>query len=64
MAITDWDEVDEEDVLEWDTYEGWKENGYHVIEGQKSHKRDSRGPLFSDEQVEEEQLHSGSGGQW
>lgn len=40
--------------LEYHSYTEWQDLGYHVIYGQKSHKRDSNGiPLFSEEQVED-----------
>lgn len=36
------------------TYEEWQEHGYHVVKGEKSHKRNESGKcVFSRDQVEE-----------
>lgn len=40
---------------EWNTYEDWKDLGYHVIKGSKSTRTDEEGnALFNSDQVEED----------
>ena len=39
---------------EWRTYQQWKDDGYYVMEGERSSKRTKTGvPLFSEDQVVE-----------
>lgn len=40
------------DTTRYGTWEEWKELGYHVIKGEKSHKRYNNIPVFSEHQVE------------
>jgi len=41
---------------EWDSYDGWAAEGYHVRRGEKSRKRINGVPVFSADQVDEDEL--------
>ena len=41
---------------EWNTYDGWAAEGYHVRRGEKSRKRINGVPVFSFDQVDEDEL--------